>query len=226
MAAPNNMSNTQASTQRVAIILNRPKRPGWMDIKLVKTEAMANKIREYVKPSTVRDKRFILKEPTISSTLEISILRRSLLICWILMRLGNRSFYADYEHQGSGIQVEGKSTRKPMLFSYKNQFLEPISHTTFTFETRYHRLVKFEVANRSCRSSTRDWNLSTSPWVQNIDSLLQEWEWVYTESKEPELPDVDKDCELPVVYTKNLLKVVLLRDAANRSAYAHDGDSC
>ncbi len=65
------MSNTQASTQRVAIILSAPS--DWDEwIEIVKTKAIAGKIWEYVNPATEKASLPVLEEPVFPKPSDVN----------------------------------------------------------------------------------------------------------------------------------------------------------
>ena len=65
------MSNTQASTQRVAIILTAPS--DWDEwIEIVKTKAIAGKIWEYVNPATEKAYLPVLEEPVFPKPSDVN----------------------------------------------------------------------------------------------------------------------------------------------------------
>jgi hypothetical protein len=188
------------TTQRVTVTLSGPS--DWDEwIEIIKTKAMGNKIWEYVDPSTPKDDLPTLQEPTIPRSrdvnpnkatvaqLDANELEELKLLCY------------DYKRQ-----VAAYERKEAALGNLRSSIQETISRPylpyTFKCETPYEMLVKLKQRiaptdrAREVELVNRYNKMKKGPNNQSMDYWLQEWERVYTECKELNLPDVDKDRSL------------------------------
>jgi len=191
---------TQVPAQRVSVILSRP--TDWDEwIEIVKTKAMGNKIWEYVDPSTLKDNLSILNEPTIPRAGDVNPQKPTVdkLDANELEEL--KLLRYDYKRQ-----IAAYERKDAALGSLRSFIQETISRAylpyTFKCDTPYDMLtaLKTRVAPtdqaRKMELIKRYRKLVKAPKSQDIYIWLQEWEKVYTECKELNLPDVDDNRSL------------------------------
>ena len=191
------MSNTQASTQRVAIILTGP--TDWDEwIKIIKTKAKAAKIWEFMNPDTAKTDLPTLEEPAFPKPTDVNAAKTTFATLSADEKEELQALRHEYKRQSKQYELQEAALGNLRIY-IQESILRTYLTYTFDCEMPYDMLValKQQIASTNCAWKIELQNqyqkLIKPLRSQSIDFYLQEWEKIYTQCKKLKLPDVDEN---------------------------------